>query len=724
MQTADQNQPQNKGRQRKSHFDDLYNVSETEEGNVEVVLPGLLDWENGHIVGITRVQFGTHKEALDAIEECKADTREMFERASLKKTYPNSFHNIEKTEDGKYKATFPGAVDSKTGWYVGTTSKEFDSWQEARDYYLKSLEDKSVLTKNPILELQVSESERVAFSAFDSFSPQVAPSKSPKEIPKSIRKYLLLQDRMAAEDRSASTYQETIKQPNWKKELLAFVSSYLNREGKDLLDELGIRDLDRLSPRQAIELTMRLVIDLTRYNDSDTVEHRGARDDHHLHSDKKTKADKSTVIDLLKDGLANKDNDDWEGNGVCRNFASMTKAVFESLKSNQTMFNRLQDTYCLYVANMDEFAPKRVKRNKTSFDAVGHAWNTFVTIAKTEANATIIDTTWGKRDLDTGKLVKLDQTLTRMEPAVHQIALELSENSPDRKEQLAHILSYYLLKMESQTQIIPYIIPADKLDAKQRAHYLRVAHDNFGKTHNLSQFDDERLIIIAQDFLREVALQESSMAENQFFISRVIALLRKERALPEIPANLLKIIEQEYLILAKDVDIIEIETLWRIKKEYPEFAFKDILVGYLGNLTLSDYHYNAFETSYNDLQIEIFEQIKTKPKFKRFWEESARFRVRMREVKPELFDSFSPGTNEADAKELKQLMNNATSLQAGRYLSPSDMNESKLEEFYARARESLRKKNPELYEKVAAGLDDYEIIKQYNSLYRRLNYKS
>ena len=73
----------------------------------------------------------------------------------------------------------------------------------------------------------------------------------------------------------------------------------------------------------------------------------------------KTKADQNTAFEILQDGLKNRGNEDWEGNGICRNFASSVKAVFEAIKANQTDLSRLRDTYCLYEGHEKQFYKPR-----------------------------------------------------------------------------------------------------------------------------------------------------------------------------------------------------------------------------------------------------------------------------------------------------------------------------------------------------------------------------
>lgn len=690
----------------------LYDVIETDDGGFEAVLPGLLGKERGSIVGTSRKRFESREEAEEAINSSRESRTIMLERISLEHSFTEYFYRIDETGDGKYKVTVPGLRDSKTGYYVGTTSKEFGSWNEAKDFYLQQLESESRLTKQPILEVKTGEAEQVAFSDFDSFDPRVAPSEKSRDIPQSVEKYILQRERMAGKAPSASTYQETIKEKGWERKMYAFVASYLEKDGEEIIQELGIKNLDSLTPRQAVDLTTRLVVELTKYKWSDTREERG----NDLTIPEKSEADQSTALNLLKDGLINKDNTEWEGNGVCRNFASITKAVFEALKSNQTKFSRLQDTYCLYDNGMDEFAPKREKKSFIEVSRTGHAWNTFVTVSENEANATIIDTTWAKRNLDTGKVEGLDYTLTRMEPIIHQIAMELPEDAPDREAQLEHIFSYYQLKMESSSQTELDISPIDKLDAKQRAYYKQLAEENFG----VSQTSEEQLVRVGQQFRAELQRAQKQKEENQFFSSRVVDILKKQKELPQIPPGLLRIVGEEYKTLDESADPSEIEALWRVSKTSPDLPFGDILKNYLKHNSLTNYHAREFIFGDDGLQRAIFEQVKTYPEFEELMKDSPIFRTRMREVQPELFVGFHPGVERADALELKHLINDSRFIRFGHLFNVRQPSEESASKFFAKARESLRSINSEMYEQMAGDLDDYELVKRYDSIYLQL----
>ncbi len=695
----------------------LYDINEI-EGGFEVVLPGLFDKKRELIVGITREHFLTREEAEQAIEKSREAERILFERASLEKTFSKNFFRIDETKDGKFRVVLPGLVNSKTGYYVGTSYKEFDSWDQAKEYFLQTRENQERLTQKPLLEVQTGENERIAFSGLDAFDPRVAPSEQPHEIPASIQKYLMGGGRLDGNVPSASTYRETIKEEGWEKRLFSFFQDILNEEGTDTAKELGIEHLDALTPKQAIEVATRIVIDLTKYKWSDTKEEKS---DISPRSEK-TGADKKTVQQLLQEGFNRKNDPGWEGNGICRNFASSVKAVFEALKANQTRFSQLRDMYCLYESGTDEFAPKRQKKNVTEVERTGHAWNTFVTVSREgAANATIIDVTWAKRNLDTKQIEGLDYTLTRMEPVVHAVGQNLSETTPNKKDQLGHLLSYYVLKIEGSNQTPSEVPPIDKLDEKEKAYFRDTAVKNFGEKYDLTNVGEDQLIALGQTVIVEIRKWQEQERERQFFTTRAVALMTRQGMPKELPKALTEAISREYQTMADDADRTEIETIYKISQNNSGVDFRAIFKSYLKDKQLSNYHADALMFTDNNLQRAAFEEIKFHKDYEKFVKESPKFRARMREVIPQLFLDFSPGTKPEDATELKYLIGRSRML--SRYeslIDPRNPSEGKINGFFERARQSLRVVNPQRYDEVVANLDDYQLVKQYDILEREL----
>ncbi len=654
-----------KPEKKKSGFG-LYDVNEI-EGGFEVTMPGLFDKKREAIVGTSKQRFETREEAEQAAERAREGAREHFERASLEKTFTKYFYRIDETQDGKFRVVLPGLIDSKTGYYVGTTHKDFDSWQQAKEYFLQQRESEEKLTQKPLLEIQTSGNEKIAFSDLDSFNPRIAPSEKAHEIPASIEKYLLGKEKLAGTEPGASTYQETVKEKDWERKLYSFVSSYLEKDGEEVAKQLRIEHLESLTPKQAIELATQIVIDLTKYKYSDTKEQRGDLSA----KPEKTKADQSTVLQLLKEGQSMRNDSDWEGNGVCRNFASSVKAVFEALKVNQTKFSQLRDTYCVYEGGAETFAPKRGKKNVFEMNKTGHAWNTFVTVSREgAANAVIVDATWAKRNLETKKIEGLDYTLTRMEPVVNAIGQELQETAPDKEEQLKHILSFYMLKMEKPGDTGGFVSPEE---------------------------------------------------EKQFYVTRALELMTRQGVPQELPKPLVEAIGQEYLKVADDADRTEIETIYKISQNNPELDFRNIFKNYLKDKQLSNYHADTLIFRDNNLQRAAFEEIKLDKDFDKFLKESPKFRIRMREALPQLFIDFLPATKPEDTAELKYIVGGQGMLRNYEYMiDPRKPSEEKIKSFFEKARQLLKTVNPQKYDDNFAKLDDYQLVKQFDRIYREL----
>lgn len=152
----------------------LYEINEY-EGIFEVVLPGAFNEEWEAVAGFVKDSFESREEAEQAIEEAKKWIKEETEKASLKKTF-EPFYRIDELSDGKFRVVTPGLVDLETGNYFGTTHKDFDSWQEAKDYFLKRKESAEKVARKPLLEIEINNNEKIAFSSLDDFNPQVAPA--------------------------------------------------------------------------------------------------------------------------------------------------------------------------------------------------------------------------------------------------------------------------------------------------------------------------------------------------------------------------------------------------------------------------------------------------------------------------------------------------------------------------------------------------------------------
>jgi hypothetical protein len=341
---------------------------------------------------------------------------------------------VERTDNGKYRVRFPSLKSMQTGNYLGISYLEADDYLEAQKLFLKLGESMENLEDEPLLELKIGNTE-ISFSNFDGFHPLTAFEKTPIE-PHSIISELL------KNDKPSGTWKHTIEQENWQGRIFSFVKSFVasSEHMRKVIEADQIKDLSNLSPRQAIDITTHLVVLLTKY-------HQGYIQGH------ETEADNSTVMQLLAEGIKNRDNPDWQGNGVCRNFADTTKAVFESIKANQNRYSQLNNTYCVIrTGNADSYNPSFYGqgRFRGSDDNDRHAWNDFIQVSSEggKANVASIDITWARYDLDQQTVLGLDKTLKRLQMPVKMISEQLSDDEQSNAE-IQKIISYYDLMIRN-----------------------------------------------------------------------------------------------------------------------------------------------------------------------------------------------------------------------------------------------------------------------------------
>lgn len=102
---------------------------------------------------------------------------------------------------------------------------------------------------------------------------------------------------------------------------------------------------------------------------------------------------------------------------------------------------------------------------------------------------------------------------------------------------------------------------------------------------------------------------------------------------------------------------------------------------------------------------------------------SPKFRIRMRELLPQLFVDFLPGTKSEDTLELKYLIMSQIMLSNyGYMIDPRKPSEERIKSFFEKARQQLRVLNSQKYEENYAGFSDYEVIKQYDKIYEELKH--
>jgi hypothetical protein len=117
----------------------------------------------------------------------------------------------------------------------------------------------------------------------------------------------------------------------------------------------------------------------------------------------------------------------------------------------------------------------------------------------------------------------------------------------------------------------------------------------------------------------------------------------------------------------------------------------------------------------------VFEEIKLNKDFDKFLKESPEFRIRTRELLPQLFMDFSPATKPEDAAELKQIVRRQGMLTKYEHMiDPIKPSEEKIKSFFEKARQLLKTVNPQKYNDNFINFDDYQLVKQFDRIYREL----
>lgn len=415
-----------------------------------------------------------------------------------------------------------------------------------------NLEKEKQLINDPLLVFEINKNNKIAFEDYNTYDPKVAAGEE-IGLPEHIKEYISKRKKLNRWKNQELTYDKTKEIENWEEKIFNFIKDFLQCEGGQILEHININleDLTKLSPKEAVDLTLKLVIQLTKYNSDDNKD--------------VTEADNSSALKLLKQGRDNTDNEKWGGNGKCRNFAAMVKAVFESLKNNQNhKLSRLNSTYCL-IDSGAEYDPKY--NNPEDFDKFDlnsrHSWNIFMTLSEDSSTSTIVDATFGKYDLDTGEEVDIDQTLTRIEPVVFNIS-EKTESSKKRKEQLYRVLSYYFLKAGI-------------------------------KVMNTGELDDR---------FKE---KEKNKEKQRYFLFKAWRLAQKKE-LVKLPDKFIKRIKQEFEQNKKTLYKEDIEFIWKLKKNGGiDFSLDKIVKNYIETKPKFSYleNENRFEFDDEGLQNKI-----------------------------------------------------------------------------------------------------------------------
>ncbi len=425
----------------------------------------------------------------------------------------------------------------------------------------------------------------------------------------------------------SSTYFETIQDPQWKEKLFVFIDEYLNTEGNFILDSLEIDSIKELTPKKIAQLSIAIVKSLSHYSYKNGLAYG-------------EEADHKSCTELLQEGLDNKGDSKWIGNGVCRNFSCNVKAVFETLKSFQ-IDNSLKNSYCAYtVAKLYE-----IEKRGYSYEP-GHAWNTFFTLNENkDVNIIEMDATWSDNEKILLGLSSIDYTEQRLEIFLHK----LSTN--------------YFHKLNN-TEI-----------AELLTHYEKVlAHKNNTK--------------------------------KEYYLKRL--------------RNILEI--------NKDFDTLTKGLKEKIRKSIPEnINLKKIKKGV--NI------WNKIEKGDKRFIKMILEEISDNEKFRELIDSDMEIRTITRKYCPEFFRPFSPEKDTVDLKEMLYKLEKSIYFKkylvgylhetAGRNTNlRNDIKPENAKKIMELAREVLRDTDPELFDKNYKDISYFELISNFDSLYKTLKEKT
>lgn len=536
-----------------------------------------------------------------------------------------------------------GKTDEKGGRSNEVVGNGRDVESALQDSLEKMRTLETVRTKS-IATIEMTPGAAVSFTTLEHYSPKMAPSAETYTVPD------YLKDMLTDSASGIDTYRNTTEKEGWQAELTQMVSDYLvnNPDGQQLAEGLKIRSLRHLNPEQAVKLSTAFVQNLSVYSDADVGRGNG-----------ETHADKSTAAELLREGLDKSGVREWEGNGVCRNIASNAKAVFESLKANQTDLSMLNNTYAVYGAGIEGAGYADSRPNPHSLKTgpkKGHAWNTFVTIdAKGSAVATITDATWalGKSKADMFK--HLDRTEVR---AAAQI-MGLFEKS-DVKEKALSGLAQYTQRLIMTTRI------------------------------------DQRLPQSGKQGIREYVVTEYLKAAGSL------------DTIPEAYDLLPSAIIDTAVRMSGDFEQSEIITLFALDKASGgdrQGQVKGVIAGfYKGGTRVRPGWQRAEDMVFadNELQELAYDAIGNES-MGELADENGKFRARLRQMKPDALPAFDAAERPADADELGYLAQ-----QAG-------IHDKRPEWIMRQVRMRLRQKagDESIFNAVVAGRSDYDLVKSY-----------
>lgn len=554
---------------------------------------------------------------------------------------------VGRTLDGEHRVII--RASSEEGTTKNETVGAGKDVESALHDSLEKMRTLETVRTRSLAHIEMTDTSFASFTTLEHYNPKVAPSRETYPVPDYLKATL------TDSGNGNHTYNNTVEKEGWQTELRTVLADYLQNDtgGQQLVESLKIRSLSHLTPEQAVKLSAAFVQNVSRYTKEDV----GSKD--------LTGADQSTTAELLREGIANRKDPNWKGNGVCRNVASNVKAVFEALKATQTELSMLNNTYAVYGAGADGagYADSRADQFSTSFaERSGHAWNTFVTVdSEGSAVATIIDATWAL-DRATGSAIQhLDQTQVR---AAAQL-MQLFERSEAKTEAFLG-LTDYVQKLIRSSSVNRQLSESGREDIRE---------------------------YITTEYLKAAA------------------------QVPEIPDGFYlpdAVVGSAYRLRGK-LEHKEVETLYALDKAsggLEHERIKAVITGYDNKRKVPLPGWKSAENlifSDEELQVLAFDAV-GEERVARLSEQNGAFRARLRETRPETLPPFNAAQRSADAQELSH------------FASRNGIHDNDPIIIMRRFHSTLKRVTGDdsVYEAIVAGRTDYELAKNFSNIVKAL----
>lgn len=212
-----------------------------------------------------------------------------------------------------------------------------------------------------------------------------------------LSEYRDKQNRVASKFPMTRANLEYAKNHDMNNESLTLVERFLTTDvrGAQVCEAMDITPdrMTNLSPKQTIELIGHVMYELTSYD-------KGAT------KGRPNRADHMNSLAMLREGMDKRSKQDVQPLGVCRNYSTTAKVLFDAFKSRNP---QLANTHCFDMCGFG-----RDTHGSASRGPDGHAWVDFVQeTSPTEIAAITVDPTWIRKSID-GRIMNYDLSEQRI----------------------------------------------------------------------------------------------------------------------------------------------------------------------------------------------------------------------------------------------------------------------------------------------------------------------